>query len=593
MATIKRRPQTPPTEINVFLGLNEDPNGALSLKLGEASRMLNFRITQSMKLKQREGYKRIFDSLTGPVRGMWYGEISSTAFFLFANNGHLYSGNLTDGTKTDLGTLTDAPTNFFYYGSKLYIQDTAEYRSFDGTTLATVAGYRPLIAINCNPDGGIVIGESTLYEEVNLLTGAKHQTFSGDSTKTVFQLAETNITSVDFVKVDGVLKTEGVGYTVDLLTGEVTLVTAPATGEGNVDIGWTKDSGQRSDITQMRFAQNFEGRIFLYGHPTNINQSHYNGIAVDTLSAEYFPANAYIKAGTGQYAITDITPQFDRALIFTEGDSYYTYYDTITLLDGSTVPDFPVKGLNGAKGNIAPGQTKLLNNNPVTVWKGVYEWQPRDVKEETNAIPISKRVQPSLDDIDLTQAITADWEERQELWLCVGSTVWIYNYRNDTWYKYDNIPATCFLTIDGKLYFGTNGSIEKFDSTMRNDNGVAINAVWEMGFFDFGAEHLNKYMNNIWVSIKPEIKTSLDLQTVTNNEGTTAKQTIYYNLATFAHCDFNHFSFNTSLNPQPFYVEVQAMGFCYFKIILSNSSLTNTATVLSINMPSRYGGKVR
>ena len=169
---------------------------------------------------------------------------------------------------------------------------------------------------------------------------------------------------------------------------------------------------------------------------------------------------------------------------------------------------------------------------------------------------------------------------------------WIYNYRIDAWYKRSNVGASNFLSIDGELYFGTDGTIMKF-AEQQTDNGVAIDSVWEMGFYDFGAEWLNKYMNNIWVALKPETKSSLDVQTVTNNEGTSVKQTISYNLATYAHVDYAHWSYNTSYSPQPFFIEVQNMGFSYFKVVLSNSTIMNTATVLSLNLPSRFGGKVR
>ena len=55
------------------------------------------------------------------LQGMWYGKLNNVVFFLFANNGHLWSGNLTTGTKVDLGTLTDAPTRFQAFGAKVYI----------------------------------------------------------------------------------------------------------------------------------------------------------------------------------------------------------------------------------------------------------------------------------------------------------------------------------------------------------------------------------------------------------------------------------------------------------------------------------------
>jgi hypothetical protein len=880
MAGIPRRKPIKPQTMSSFLGLNENPDGQYNLKFGEASRMLNFRITKELQLKKREGFKKIFDLTSGNIRGMWYGQLDGITFFLFAHGGHLYSGDIIAGTKTDLGTLIDAPTRFFYFGSKVYIINGYEYKSFDGTTLVDVAGYRPKIAIGTPPAGG-----GTLFEEINNLTGAKHQTFSADGIASEYTIAETYVNSIDFVKVNGDEYTVDVNFKFDNITGKVNtapidlamgdsttqiditrinskkyrytwdgvgtdpdfdtllavndyvnitvegfkecnrgifkvvtvgttyfeivnkkgkaetnkiygkgmiyrrgilgdsttrvdvtntsgttfrytwdatgtdplyntklnvddwvfinaqnlsvfnngvyqvtakgvnyfevtneegLVEADKTmgtggiykctcsgepiglvdvGQDNIDIGWTKidvlgdletkititnpsgttfrytyvdgtnpyfklnlvigdyikiagqnfsagnngtfaitglgttyfevtnasgvaeadktmgtgyigisDSagtliGTRGIVLRNTFATLYGGandtRVFLYGNPKAQNRMIYTGLADGIPSAEYFPANGYKDVGSSQFAITGLIRQYNRMIIFTEKDTHYSYYDTITV-SNTTIPDFPVYTLNSIKGNIASGQVQLIQNNPFSIYDGVYEWSSSNVQDERNVNLISKRVQPSLDSIDLTTAVTHDWEEMQEYWLCVGSNVWVFNYGNGTWYKFDNISANCFISIDGELYFGTNsGLINKFDEEEYNDNGTAISAVWEMGFYDFDKEWMTKYMNNIWVSIKPEVKSRLTLQPETDNDELGEEQEIYYNLITFKHCDFNHFSFYTNYNPKPFYVEVQAMGFCYFRLILSNDSLTDKATILSINLPARLGGKIR
>lgn len=592
MATIRTRKKTPPTSINVFLGLNESADGSTELKLGEASIMKNWRISDGGKLVKMEGYSPLFTSLgANPIRGQWYGKVASIFYHLFAYGGSIYKR--VGGVNTVIGTMTDTTTFFFFFQGKVYIQNGVEYKSWDGTTFADVAGYRPKIAISTPPAGG-----GTLYEDANLLTGAKHQTFSPDGTATAYQLAETALTSVDFVTINGVTKVAGTDYTVDLPNGKVTFTTAPAGGvPNNTDIGWTKGTGTRANVLNNLFTLIYGGandsRVMMFGNPTYKNRFIYSGLANGVPSAEYFPANNYKEAGSDEFAITDLKRQYDRLMIFTGGGTFYSYYTTQTLTNGIVVADFPVFPINSEKGHVAPGQVQLIQNNPLSIQEGIYEWQATNVRDERNAMYISKRVQPSLDPVDLTKAITFDWEEKGEYWLCVGSLCWIYNYRMDAWYQRENVKAYNFLEIDGQLYFGTDGTIMKFDPLKMTDNGTIINAVWEMGFYDFQAEYLNKYMINIWAALKPEIHSSVDIQTETNNDGTSVKQTIYYNLATFKHCNFKHFSFHTSYNPQPFYVEVQAMGFCFFKLILTNSSDFYTATVLSINLPARLGGKVR
>jgi hypothetical protein len=70
MAIISVPRQQAPAEINLFLGVNEDVDGALGLKLGEASKMRNFKTTPKLKLKQREGYKQVLNFGTTAINGM-------------------------------------------------------------------------------------------------------------------------------------------------------------------------------------------------------------------------------------------------------------------------------------------------------------------------------------------------------------------------------------------------------------------------------------------------------------------------------------------------------------------------------------------
>lgn len=599
MANVVVPKTMPPKEIKKFLGINENVDGEYGLKLGEASNMLNYRITPNYQLKKREGYLKIFNLTSGNVQGMWYGKLNNITFFLFCHGGHLYSGDLSAGTKVDLGTLTDAPTRFLPFGSKVYLWNGAEYKSFNGVvatpstnSLVTVTGYRPKIAIGAPPSGG-----GTLYEQTNLLNGMKEMTFTPASSATVYQLPETSITSVDYVYKDGVLLTVTTDYSVNLTNGTVTFVSGP-TGSvaDSIRIGWTKGSGSRSYIEGCKFAMDYSGqtdsRVFVWGNATYKNRLWWSGLANGVPSAEYFEALSYNDVGSGQYAITDIVKQYDRQKIFLEDSAHFSYYSTQTI-NGQTVADFPTLELNEEVGNVALGQAQIVENNPYTLFSGIRQWEASTVRDQTNEKIISERVQDSLMEEDLTTAITVNWHANKEYWCNIGDTVWIHNYLNNTWYKFDGITATCFLVVNDELYFGANGAIHKFDVEERNDNGTAITATWEMGFYDFEAEWLTKYMNNIWVSIKPDSRASVSINTVTNNDGSSEAETISYKMATFEHADFSDWSFLTSYDPQPFYIEIDAMGFCYFKLVLTNSSLTDTITILSINLPARMGGKVR
>ena len=230
-------------QLDNFYGLRENNSGDLTLKEGELAKCLNCRITDNFKIQKRDGYTEIFSTGNGgPIRGMWYGKIAGESKFVFARDGGIYEGNLSTGDTTYLGLITDVRTFFFAFSDKLYAQNGYEYLVWDGTSSSFAevidSAYIPLVAINTPPAGG-----GTSFEEINTLTGKKHQQFDGDGAAATYQLAETDIDSVDSVTVDGVLKTVTTDYTVNLTNGTVSPVT-PAdftSGTNNIDIYWTKN----------------------------------------------------------------------------------------------------------------------------------------------------------------------------------------------------------------------------------------------------------------------------------------------------------------------------------------------------------------
>jgi hypothetical protein len=666
MAFIQPKPKTPPTQIKKFLGLNEDTTGDTQLELGESPKMLNFRITENYKLQSREGYQQLFESLgEHPIRGMWYGKIKDAYHFLFACNGKLYEHDLAAKTNTEIGSLTDAPTTFFTFADKLYILNGHEYKVWDGTTLADVVGYIPTIAISTPPEGG-----GTPYEQINLLTPKKKQLFSGNGTAKDFQLAESDLDSIDKVVVDGVEQTVNDDYTIDLTAGKVSFTTEPTNNTDNVEIQWTKhnwkeveDSQQftgdgeelifqlretglesidkvtvegietndytadlvegtvtfntaptgnieiswtkkidqnRPMINQCRAAVLFGGendtRVHFWGNSDYKNRRFTSGITLDNSSgAEYFPANSHADIGSFETAITAIIRQYDRMIILKERAAYYSYYELV-----EDIGSFPVYPLNGSIGNVAFNQAQLIQNNPVSIFSGVYEWVATAVRDERNAVYISKRVQPSLDEVDLAQAITYDYEYKGEYWLCVGKIVWVFNYRNGTWYKFELADTpTCFLVIDKELYFGTDtGQImgfvkDQFGDDLRHDNGQDITYRWEMGFYDFQAEWLRKFVNRIWVSIQPGSKEKVKLTWQADRTVSGREYLIQYNLMDYTKIDYTNWSYLTYYNPQPIRLKVKAKKFVYLKLIFENTTKTERATILSINLLARAGGEAK
>jgi hypothetical protein len=575
--------------INKFLGLNMDSTDGLNIQTGELSVLKNIRITENYKMKKREGYIQAFATGSGgKIQGMWYGKLGNTYYFVFARDGKVYNGNLNNGTTTEIGTLTNARTFFFAFNDKLYIQNGSEYKYWSGAgSIADVSGYIPKVAVATPPAGG-----GTLFESINLLTGKKHQTFNGNNASTLFQLAENNIVSVDSVYVGGVLKTVTTHYTVNLTNGTVTFTAGniPPTGTDNVDIYWTKGSGTRSTVTSNRQSVLFGGandsRVFMYGKD---NKIIYSALADGVPSVEYFPENNYLLIGSDEYDITHLSRQYDRLIVHKEKDSHYCVYE-YDVTNGASFPTYP---LNDSIGNVAFGEGRTILNNPFVITKnGVFQFVATNVRDEKNAVFTSQRVQVGLDELDLTNAITFDWEKNYEYWLAVTNKVYIYNYKIDVWYYFELADTpSCFLEIDGIAYFGTsNGKIMKFDKEKLNDNGTTIKAKVETGFMSFDANYITKFLNFGFIGLQPQGKSKCLVSWITDNNNSSDIYTIQYNLIDFNNINFNDFSFLVSDSPKPFRLKLKAKKFCYFKLICENNETDKDMVILNITLPVVFGG---
>lgn len=585
--------------IDRFLGLHMDSTDGLNIEVGELAVLKNIRITENYKMRKREGYSQVFSTGSGgKIQGMWYGKLGGTNYFVFARDGYCYSGNISNGTTTSLGALTNARTYFFAFNDKLYIQNGSEYKVWTGTgSISDVAGYVPLFATATPPGGG-----GTPYEAFNVLTGKKHQTFNGNGTSAAFTLAENAINSVDAVYVGGVLKTVTTHYTVNLTTGIVTFTAGniPATGTDNVDIYWTKGSGNRSLVTANRQSVIYGGandsRIFMYGDGNRLlfsdGETENNVLDIKFPSAEYFPETNSIEVGSNETNVTHLSKQYDRLIVHKERDTHYCTYE-YDVTNGASFPTYP---LNDSVGNIAFGQGQNILNNPFVVTNnGIFQFTATNVRDEKNVAYASQRVQSGLDELTLSNAITFDWERNYEYWVFQGTKGYIYNYKTDVWYYFELADTpSCFLEINGVGYFGTSGGkIMKFDENVLTDGGTAITARFETGFLNFGANFLRKFLNFGWVGMQPQSRSKCELSWRTDNNASADTYDIEYNLIDFGNVDFGDFSFATNYNPQPFRLKFKAKKWCYFKLIGENAETNKNMTILNITLPALVGGQVK
>lgn len=557
--------------------------GDTQLKLGEASKMKNFRITKNYKLTKMNGYKKKYEA-SGSIRAQWVGKLGIEEVHIYVAGGKIYNNG------TEIGEITDDVTSIFEFNQNLYFVNGHEYKVWNGTELKDVEGYIPLVKISTTPQG---VG--TDYEPVNLLTGKKHQTFSGDGTEKDFYLLETNVTSIDKVLVDGTETT----VTKDLTNGKVTFSTAPAQGVDNVDIYWTKTDTNRNLILKNKYFQKYglanDTRVFLYGNDEAKNRIYFSDLANGVPSVEYFPATNFLDIGSSNEYVTDISRQYDRLIISKERETYYSTYEAITDSTGQSIITFPVYPLNSSHGMVAKGQGQLLDNYVTTIDSSIVMWTNTNTKDERNAEIISQRVQEWLNGKDLTKAVTLDYQELKEYWLAVDNEIMIYNYGNSTFYLLQ-IPhkITSLISYQGIIYLGTeNGEIMEFDESATTYDGEIIEAVWESGFYDFELEYKRKTMRILWITLKPYPNTSLIVNYMSDREAGTDEKEIKASYFSYAFWNYDNFTYNTSQDVKPYRIKLKAKKFAFLKLILSNKKEEDKLTINSIAIQKSYGGNVK
>ena len=597
MATLPQQKTIEPITIDKFLGLNLSNTGDTQIKLGESGNMNNFYITNDFKLRKMYGYKSFYNFGT-PIKGMMPAVLNKIHYLLVATGGKLYyflSDELDNEEDWDnlqpheIGTIGNEDCSFFTFNNKVYIL-CGKYMSWDGTTLKEVEGYIPKVFISTPPSGG-----GTEFEQINMLTGKKHQTFNGDGSSTTYKLAEKNIDSVDKVEVDG---EEIIEYTTDLIEGTVTFTTAPSQNMDNVDIYWNKDNGNRSKIEKMRFGTIFGGdvdtRVFLYGNPDEQNRIRYSAPEDGIPSVEYFETFSQLDIGPKNFAVTDLTRQYDRLLVTTnKPEAYYLSISMIQIDEETSASSIQTFPLNEAHGNIAMGQGQVINNDPVTIENGaIIRWKSTNVRDERNMSDISQKIKLDLIGMNLVNTKTLDHQSENQYWICIGNKIYIYNYYNDTYSKVTiSDDLSQISDLDGVVYMATDqGKLVRFGEEFDDFDGNIINARWEMDFYDFGTPYLRKTMKKLWVLMQPQSKASATIGYISNKNESPIKKNIEYSLVFLDNVDFSNFSFQISNNPQPFRLKLKAKKFTNLKIIIENIEKTD-CTILALSLRVETGGE--
>lgn len=561
---------------------------------------------------------RVIHQLEAPIHNMWRGEIDGKDKVIVHAGTKVYE--ITDNNAVEKATVGNTKgTGFFMRkgddeGKNLkgYLWFTAggKYYYYDGENVGLVKDIatRPKILISRNPDGGGVS-----FDEVNLLTGKKTVSFYGDDTSKEYKLPSENIDSVDEVRVMGedgkftALTSDN--YTVDLEKGTVTFTAAhkPVNeGEDNVEIDYTDENEENVSFIEnctisAVYGYNASNRVFLSGNSEYRAYHWYSAIFDPT----YFGDLDYAVVGAGETSVMGYAKIGEYLAIIKEDNQQdSTIFLCYGELDEEGKIQFSTKqGLAGI-GAISKYCFTNLGDEPLFLSRlGVYAVtstllsSDRVAKNRSYFVDKKLTLEPNLE-----KAVAVEWNGYYLL--AINGNVYVLDSRHSSGnrntsdytyeaYFWNNVPAVCFLSYGGLLYFGTeDGRVCKFNTDIDNmgkycdggtynenltyvEGGEAIKVVWSTpNDADDGVQYfktLNK--KGCLVVLSPYARSSCAAYFVVDGNPRELIRSDTFDIFDWSDIDFERITFNTNDSPQELYFNKKKKKYKRLQILLMNTTI--------------------
>lgn len=608
--------------VDKFLGINEAADGFTELKMGEASKIKNFTITDGFNLTLRPGIQRLDESgrTPAPILSCWSGHVGDEELLVivdfYGNTDRIfvYKENTVCCSQTGALGLTsaeNAKVKIFDFGSLLYIMSAAKTVAYVDGMFREQTPYVPLVIAGAEPSGG-----GTTLENINLLSPLRRISFSADG-ETAKYMLPTEAIGVTSVEVDNV--SQAVDGTFDAIEHSYTFTTAPAKGVLNVIITYTTDSAQaevnRMQIINCTLIEAYNGstdtRLFTAGDGTNM--CYYTGVTEDgEPSAMYWPAMNEIAVDMSGAMVTGLIRHYTKLLVFKTDGAYTISYEPVTMTDGSTVAGFYLRSMNREYGNEVMGQIQTVKNYPRSITKdGIFEWRITSsyYKDERYAVRISDRVKKSLRDADVKNIVTCDDDFDKTYYAFLNDrngTILVNRYdlnKDGIWCVYESEMTRNVryaMVFCNEMVFVTDTEVFRFVEAVPYDAGanpgdekVQITALWESGYMHFGADFLRKYSSQIYVSMLPSAYSDLTITAETDKRSEYLEKSIGSNLFSWFNMNFGYFTFDSADTPKIRRIRLKVKKFVYYKLIFKVEKPGATATILSYDQEVRFASKAK
>lgn len=399
----------------------------------------------------------ILESFDTPVWGIFSYKAGDEDMLLVHSGTKLYK--IVGGVRTEIYSgLNPARSLSFIFNEKWFFKDGLNYLVYDGTTIAEVIGYIPTTTISRNPAGG-----GTTYEDVNMLTSLRKNTFVGDGVSTEYYLDAQNIDSdyIPEITVDG---SQVTAFVLNAAEGKITFNSAPAApltdGQDNVIIQFRKTvSGHRDRINKCTLLEVFDNRVFFSG-----NQDYPNTLWHSSLNDPSYCSDLdYYTEGMDLSKIRSLVAGNNALWVFKEPSQANTavFYHNPTI-DAEYGKIYPSTHSNISTGCVGAGIN--FNDDIVFFGRRGMEAINGDITTEQVLAHRSSLVDAKLTaETDYKDMILEEWSGY--LLVFIGTKVYLadsravftnINHYEYEWYYWElSKEVTCTKVIDGILYLGT------------------------------------------------------------------------------------------------------------------------------------------
>ena len=399
----------------------------------------------------------ILESFDTPVWGIFSYKAGDEDMLLVHSGTKLYK--IVGGVRTEIYSgLNPARSLSFIFNEKWFFKDGLNYLVYDGTTIEEVIGYIPTTTISRNPAGG-----GTTYEDVNMLTSLRKNTFVGDGKSTEYYLDAQNIDSdyIPEITVDG---SQVTAFVLNAAEGKITFNSAPAApltdGQDNVIIQFRKTvSGHRDRINKCTLLEVFDNRVFFSG-----NQDYPNTLWHSSLNDPSYCSDLdYYTEGMDLSKIRSLVAGNNALWVFKEPSQANTavFYHNPTI-DAEYGKIYPSTHSNISTGCVGAGIN--FNDDIVFFGRRGMEAINGDITTEQVLAHRSSLVDAKLTaETDYKDMILEEWSGY--LLVFIGTKVYLadsravftnINHYEYEWYYWElSKEVTCTKVIDWILYLGT------------------------------------------------------------------------------------------------------------------------------------------